>query len=55
MPVPTLETLLDTSVLSDWADTTFGGFTRAGITSYIPVVGGAHEKQWESVVQSLAA
>jgi hypothetical protein len=38
---PTLETLLDTSVLSDWADTAFGGFTRAGVTSYIQVVGGA--------------
>ncbi len=31
---PTLETLLGTSVLSDWADTAFGGFTRAGVTSY---------------------
>jgi hypothetical protein len=38
---PTLETLLDTSVLSDWADTAFGGFTGAGVTSYIQVVGGA--------------
>ncbi|UCC84790.1 MAG: hypothetical protein JSW46_07675 [Gemmatimonadota bacterium] len=38
---PTLETLLGTNVLSDWADTTFGGFTRAGVTGYIQVVGGA--------------
>jgi hypothetical protein len=37
---PTLETLLDASVLSDWADTTFGGFTRPGITNYIQVLAG---------------
>ncbi len=38
---PTLETLLDTSVLTGWADTAFGGFTRAGVTGYIQVVSGA--------------
>jgi hypothetical protein len=48
---PTLETLLDTSVLSDWADTAFGGFTRAGVTNYIQVVGGAPVGTTRGLVQ----
>lgn len=38
---PTLETLLDASLLGDWSDTVFGGYTRAGYTNYVQVVGGA--------------
>ncbi len=37
----TVEALLDAGVLSDWADTAFGGFARAGNTGYVQVVGGA--------------
>jgi len=37
----TLETLLDMGMLSEWTDTAFGGFARAGFTGYVQVVGGA--------------
>ncbi len=48
---PTVEAVLDTGVLSDWADTTFGGFTRAGVTNYIQVVGGAPQGTSRGLVQ----
>ncbi len=48
---PTVEALLDASVLSDWADTSFGGFTRAGVTNYIQVVGGAPAGTMRGLIQ----